>query len=420
VNPPASPSSRSGGAPSPHQAGAPPQTLYKEVRSGTNRLTAPWAEHSQTSPQMPQGSSSPHYTPKNNYSTNPQGATIVSQQYTLELRFGNAILEAGFTAVPNLFLQHYHHLGLSDSQAMWVIHLLRYKWTANAPFPRQSSLPMTCSEKTRRRHAAHLRSRGLLFTRRIYHTNQTAPSTHLIGKLCTLEYHLDTLLHNVTRVADHIQNHRLSPDFAIELKFDTVKRVATGWYHDVPGHIKILCERHLIATVGQPLLLLPQNGPVAVTTTPKATSSFCTSRKPTSRFWERHEEDSDSHEDTTDPKEEETSTTTPIDDVDDNINLCNNILYNMAIFEPTKSEILQLPYITSKYLEAWQYWYDENDDKISAGFIVSQIRRGETAPLTKCEQRYKRHPATGWGPGAQDHHGPIPVALIEIEKGQHP
>lgn len=324
------------------------------------------------------------------------------QQYTLELRFGNAILEAGFTAVPNLFLQHYHHLGLSDSQAMWIVHLLRYKWTEAAPFPRQGSLPMTCSEKTRRRHATHLRAHGLLFTRRIYHTDQTAPSSHLIGKLCTLEYHLDTLLHNVTRMADHIQNHRPPSNFAIELKFNTVKQVAIGWYHDVPPPIKIVCEQHLITTFGQPLLL-PQNGIVVTapailtklqpTTTPKATSRKPTSRKPTSSFSGKHEEDSDSEEETADLKKEETATTTPTDADDDNVNFqispCAQILYEMAIFEPTKTEILQLPHITPHYLQQWHYWYDENDHKIGAGFIIDQIRRGETAPLTKAKQQWK-------------------------------
>lgn len=98
-------------------------------------------------------------------------------------------------------------------------------------------------------------------------------------------------------------------------------------------------------------------------------------------------------EETTEFLEEEPTTTTPTDDDDDNtkiqISLSAQILYNMAIFEPTKSEILQLPHITPKYLERWQHWYDENDHKISAGFIISQIRQGETAPRIKSEQRHR-------------------------------
>lgn len=93
-------------------------------------------------------------------------------------------------------------------------------------------------------------------------------------------------------------------------------------------------------------------------------------------------------EETTGFSEEEPATTTPTDDDDDANDNCAQILYNMAIFEPTKSEILQLPHITPEYLENWQYWYDENDEKIGAGFIISQIRRAETAPKIKSQCRY--------------------------------
>jgi hypothetical protein len=309
----------------------------------------------------------------------------MSQQYTLELRFGNAILEAGFTAVPNLFLQHYQYLRLSDSQAMWIIHLLRYKWTAGAPFPRQGNIPMACAEKTRRRHASYLRSQGLLFTRRIYHTDQTTPSPDLIGKLRTLEYHLDTLIHNITRVADHVTAHRPISDFAIELPFDTAKRAATGWYHDVPAAIKIACEQHLITTaIGQPLLL-PQNGAV-VTTTPKATSRKATSRKATSSVWGKHKEDSDSKEETTDSKQQEeptTTTPTPVVAVDHN---CLKILSSIGIMEPTRSQILTLHHVTADYLQSWLDWY-EDQDKAGPGLVINNIRAGITAPPTKPQHR---------------------------------
>ena len=142
----------------------------------------------------------------------------------------------------------------------------------------------------------------------------------------------------------------------------------------------------------QPMMLLPCTAEPC--TENPYTVEPCTVKPCTVNLHTNHNHDEQQpvrEQETTDFSEQEPSTTTPTDnDVDDNtkiqISLCNQILYNMAIFEPTKSQILELPHITPSYLKQWQYWYDENDDKISAGFIISQIRRAETAPLTKDKQ----------------------------------
>lgn len=145
---------------------------------------------------------------------------------------------------------------------------------------------MACSEKTRRRYATHLRKLGLLFTRRVYHTEETAPAPDLVGKMRALEYHFDALFHNTVRIHAHLSAGKSPEDFKVELPLDVVRKVATGWFQDVPKFIKSACEQHLAkGALGRPLLL-PQNGVVDLTssatqeqnrrstTTPKATGSF--------------------------------------------------------------------------------------------------------------------------------------------------
>jgi len=181
------------------------------------------------------------------------------EQYRLDIRFGDEILEAGFTPVPNLFLKRYRYLGISDTQAMWIIHLLRFKWSQEAPFPTQTKLPMACNVKTRRAYATALRRRGLLFTRRRHYTKETAPSPELVGKLEALEYHFDALFHNIVRVDSWLAAHKPLADFSIEIPYSIVRKVVNGYFHDVPKPLKALCEQHLMqGQMGQNLLLPSQ------------------------------------------------------------------------------------------------------------------------------------------------------------------
>lgn len=44
---------------------------------------------------------------------------------------------AGFTPVPNFFLHNYHALipRMTHAEAMFVIHIVSFKWKSSAPFP---------------------------------------------------------------------------------------------------------------------------------------------------------------------------------------------------------------------------------------------------------------------------------------------
>ncbi len=47
--------------------------------------------------------------------------------------FGDAVLQAGFMPVPNLFMRHYRQLGLSTVQAMFVLQLMEIAWDMGDP-----------------------------------------------------------------------------------------------------------------------------------------------------------------------------------------------------------------------------------------------------------------------------------------------
>lgn len=68
-----------------------------------------------------------------------------------------AALAVQFVAVPTYFLQNYHRLrphpgakGMSNSEAMFVIHLLDHKWDERKPFPSQETLATRMGVSTRR------------------------------------------------------------------------------------------------------------------------------------------------------------------------------------------------------------------------------------------------------------------------------
>jgi hypothetical protein len=73
----------------------------------------------------------------------------------------------GFVAVPTLFLHHYAHLkphALTTGEALFVLHLMEFKWDADAPFPGYSTLAqrMGISDKMARRHAQRLDAKKYL------------------------------------------------------------------------------------------------------------------------------------------------------------------------------------------------------------------------------------------------------------------
>ena len=83
--------------------------------------------------------------------------TPTREWIAVRVRMGVPALEAGHTLVPNLLLDHYETLGLTDGAALFVIQLLRQGAGNCGMLPNS---PQT------REHLQALRDRGLLHVRR--------------------------------------------------------------------------------------------------------------------------------------------------------------------------------------------------------------------------------------------------------------
>lgn len=50
-------------------------------------------------------------------------------------RWTEKIAEKGFTPISSYFLHNYHRLGITTPEAMFIIHLMSFKWDAKNPRP---------------------------------------------------------------------------------------------------------------------------------------------------------------------------------------------------------------------------------------------------------------------------------------------
>ncbi len=80
------------------------------------------------------------------------------------VRFGDEVLEAGFTTVPNLVLEHYAALGITSDEMMFTIHVWQYWWTERDPYPSLSTIAakMGKSWRTVHRYAKSLEKKQML------------------------------------------------------------------------------------------------------------------------------------------------------------------------------------------------------------------------------------------------------------------
>jgi Helix-turn-helix domain len=89
-----------------------------------------------------------------------------------------ALFGKGYLVVPNLFLRYYAHLKpfpLNTGEALFVLHLMEYKWDSEDPFPGYKTLAkrMGISDKMARRHAQSLEIKKYLRRKmRIGQTNR--------------------------------------------------------------------------------------------------------------------------------------------------------------------------------------------------------------------------------------------------------
>lgn len=91
-------------------------------------------------------------------------ARDATARWDIGKRWTEAIASDGFTPVPAAFLEHYAALGISSSEAMFLIHLLSHKWDKNNPFPGFARIAarMGMTETAVRGHARKLEKRNLL------------------------------------------------------------------------------------------------------------------------------------------------------------------------------------------------------------------------------------------------------------------
>jgi hypothetical protein len=90
--------------------------------------------------------------------------SISSNSYKISVKFGDQILQAGFTSVPNLVLNHYAELGITPAEMMFTIHMWQFRWTERDPYPSLTTIAdkMDVSWRQAHRYAKSLEQKGFL------------------------------------------------------------------------------------------------------------------------------------------------------------------------------------------------------------------------------------------------------------------
>lgn len=65
------------------------------------------------------------------------------------------------------------------------------------------------------------------------------------------------------------------------------------------------------------------------------------------------------------------------------------VLEEMGVLEPTRSELAGEEWATVEYLEAWEDWF-LTQDKVASGFVVCRVRDGDEAPALSRERAAQR------------------------------
>src|SRR5260221_13609539 len=82
----------------------------------------------------------------------------------IAVRFGDSLLEAGHTAIPNAVLDSYARLGLTPAEMLFVVHVWQFWWTHRNPYPSLARIAdrMDMSRRQMRSYVSSLRSKGFL------------------------------------------------------------------------------------------------------------------------------------------------------------------------------------------------------------------------------------------------------------------
>jgi hypothetical protein len=91
-------------------------------------------------------------------------STSSSSTGGISVRFGDPILQAGFTAIPNLILNHYAALEISPAEMLFTIHVWQHWWSEKLPFPSLQLIAqkMGVERRQARRYVQGLKEKGYL------------------------------------------------------------------------------------------------------------------------------------------------------------------------------------------------------------------------------------------------------------------
>ena len=123
---------------------------------------------------------------------------------SISVRFGDELLQSGFTAVPNLVLSNYAALGMSSAEMLFTIQIWYHWWSKHDPHPSLKTIAgrMGVSRRQARTYAQSLRRKKLLIVRERYSENS--------GQT-TSEYDFTPLLEEVRRHAGGVQEPQRPP-----------------------------------------------------------------------------------------------------------------------------------------------------------------------------------------------------------------
>ncbi len=91
-------------------------------------------------------------------------ATDRPEQRDVAARWTPHLATGGWTPVVDYFLDHYRELGITNLEAIFLVHLIRFKWTTQMPFPgfKRIAKKMGISATAARGHARRLEKKGVL------------------------------------------------------------------------------------------------------------------------------------------------------------------------------------------------------------------------------------------------------------------
>ncbi len=115
-----------------------------------------------------------------------------ADKYGFGKRWAPQLVDAGFSPVSNYFLENYHRLkpyDLTHGEAMFVIHLMQYKWDEKNPYPgyKTIAIRMGASDKTARRLARSLEDKKFLKRQKRVGQTNVFDFTGLINALVKLK-----------------------------------------------------------------------------------------------------------------------------------------------------------------------------------------------------------------------------------------